>query len=130
MNEKTNRNLIVAVVILSVMLAVSVGLNIGFGRGISDNQRIKEQYRELEKTVGELARERDIEREAARELRNLNSEAKGIIVGIIKTVETTGTSLSTANKILRQVIAALQNLELLYGGDRGGGNNGVDSLGG
>jgi len=129
MNEKNNRNLIITVVVLSVVLTISVGLNIGFGRSVPDNQRIREQYRELETTVARLETEQLADRETIRELRSLNNEAKGIINGIIGTVETTGTNLSTANKILRQVIASLQSLDLLYSRDRSSGNNGLDTLG-
>jgi len=129
MNEKINRNYIITVFILSVILTISVGFNIGLGRRGTDNQRIREQYRELEITVAKLEDEQRTDREIIRELRSLNGEAKGIISVIIGTVETTGTSLSTANKILRSVISALQSLDLLYGGDNGGGGDGLDTLG-
>lgn len=128
MNEKNNRNFIITIVILSVLLTVSVGFNFGLGRSVQDNQRLREKQRELETTVTRLEAEQYADRETIRELRKLASEAKGIISGIIVTVEANGANLSTANKILRQVIAALQNLELLYGRDNGGGGNGLDSM--
>jgi len=130
MNEKGSRSYIIAVVILSAVLAVSIWNNIGLGRSVANNQRIREQYRELEATVARLEAEQLADRETIRELRSLNSEAKGIINDLIGTVETTGTNLSAANKILRRVIIALQNLELLYNRDRGGGDNGLDTVGG
>jgi len=130
MNEKINRNLIITVVILSVVLTVSVGFNIGLGGCFTDNRRLGEQQRELERTVERLTTERDREREMVGELRNLDREARGIIGGIIETIETNGTNLSAANKILRQVITALQSLDLLYRGDNRGGGNGLDTLGG
>jgi len=130
MNEKNNRNFIITIIVLSALLSVSIGFNIGLGRSVSDDQRIREQYGELKATVARLEAERDAEREITRELRSLNSEAKGIINGIFRTVETTGINLSTANKIIRQVIIALQNLELLYSRDRGSGGDGLDTLGG
>jgi len=129
MNEKDNRNFIITIVILSVMLSVSVGFNIGLGRGVPDNQRIREQHREYKATITRLETEQLADRETIRRLRNLNREAKGIISDLIGTVETTGTNLSAANKILRQVIVSLQSLELLYRRDRGGGGDGVDTVG-
>jgi len=130
MNEKNNRFYIIAIVILFVILTISVGFNIGLGRSIPDNQRLRDQQRELERTVEQLVIERDKERETVGELRNLNREARGIISGVIETVETNGTNISNANKILRQVISALQSLDLLYRRDNVGWNNGVDTLGG
>jgi len=130
MNEKTNRNLVITIIILSVILTISVGLNIGLGRSVPDNQRLRDQQRELERAVEQLTLERDRERETVGELRNLNREARGIINGVIETVETNGASLSNANKILRSVITALQSLDLLYRGDNRGGDNGLDTLGG
>jgi len=128
-DEKNNLGFIITVVILSVALTISVGFNIGLGRSVSDNQRIGEQCRRLETTVEQLTVERDAERETVRELRDLHREARGIIDGIIGTVETTGTSLAAANKILRNVISALQSLELLYGRDRSSGGDGLDTVG-
>jgi len=130
MNEKDNRNFIVAIVVLSVICTISIGFNIRFGRSVADNQRIREQQQNLERTVEQLTVERDTANETIRELGRLKQEARRIIDGIIGTTETAGTSLATANKILRHVIVSLQSLELLYGGDRGSGNDGVDSLGG
>jgi len=129
MNEKNNRSYIIVIVILSVISTISVGFNIGLRRGISNNQRLRDQQRELENTITRLETEQLSNRETIRELRSLNREAKGIISDIINSTETTGSSLATANKILRSVISSLQSLNLLYSRDRGSGNNGLDTLG-
>jgi chromosome condensin MukBEF complex kleisin-like MukF subunit len=129
MNEKNNRNFIIAVVILSALFTISAGFNIGLGRSIQDNQRLRNQQRGLEATIARLETEQRADREIIRELRSLNREASGIVRGIINTVEANGASLSAANKILRQVIVALQRLDLLYGRDRGSGSDGLDTLG-
>jgi len=127
-NEKNNRNFIITIVILSALFTISAGFNFGLGRCIPDNQRLREQQRELKRTVEQLTVERDAERETVRELRRLHIEAKGIIDDIIGSTETTGSSLATANKILRQVIISLQSLDLLYSRDRDSGNNGLGNV--
>jgi uncharacterized coiled-coil DUF342 family protein len=123
--EKINRNSIIAVIVLSALFTISVGFNIGLGKCLSDNQRFNDRQREYETTIAELTGERDAEREINRELRSLSREARAVISDLIRTVETTGTGLSTANQILRTVINSLQNLDLLYSRS---GSNGLDTL--
>ena len=128
--QKTNRGFIIAVIIMAALLAVSVGYNIRLGRGVADNQRLRDLQRESERTIIELAAERDAERSAVAELRNLNSEAAAIIANALDTVTATGQSLARANEILRQVIAALQSLDLLYRRGDGSGGGRLDTVGG
>jgi hypothetical protein len=128
MNEKDNCNFIIAIVILSVVLTISIGLNIGFGKSVADNNGFREQQRRYEETIKRLEAEQNTDREAIRELRNLNREAEGIIEGIIRGTETAGTNLTAANKILRYVIDSLQSLNLLYSRNRSSWVDGVDSL--
>ena len=130
MNEKNNRNYLIAIIILSGLFAISIGFNIGLGRSVSDNHRLRDIQRELERTVAELTAERDAERAAIGELRNLNTEAAAIVSEALQTNAAAGASLARANEILRTVITALQNLDLLYSGGDGSGADGVDPLGG
>ena len=128
--QKTNRGFIIAVIIMAALLAVSVGYNIRLGRGVADNQRLRDLQRESERTIIELAAERDAERAARRELGKLGAEARGIIGEALHTVETSGTSIARANEKLRAAIAALQNLDILYRRGDGSGCGRLDTVGG
>ena len=130
MNEKTNRDFIIAVIILSAVLAVSVGFNIGLGRGVADNQRLRDLQRESERTIANLADDNKHAERRAAAAERLNREAAAIVTDALGTNAATGASLARANEILRSVIAALQNLDLLYGRDNGTGGSGMDTLGG
>jgi len=129
MNEKNNRNYIITIVILSVILTISIGFNFGFGRSVADNQRLRNLQLESERTIAELTAERDNERAAATELRNLGTEARGIISDALTTNAPTASNLARANELIRSTITALQALELLYSRDYGGRDNGLDTLG-
>ena len=129
MNEKNNSLFIVTVIILSIVLTVSIGLNIGFGRSYSDNKQLRNKQRELDITIEQLTAERERERTAAAQLRNLNREANDIIRQALDTAAGNVPNYARANEIIRAVIAALQNLEVLYNHSDGSGDYRMDTMG-
>ena len=130
MNEKSYRNYLVIIIVLSVVLTVSVGFNFRFRGSVADNNRLGEIQRELERTIVELTEQADGTEQRATAAERINREAAAIVTDALTANEPTGASLARANEILRSVISALQNLDLLYRGSNGGGDNGMDTLGG
>ena len=129
MNEKNCRSIIAVIVILAALLAISIGLNIGLGRGFANNQRLRELQRESERTIIELTEYNKHAEQRATAAERLNREAAVIVTDALGTNAATSQSLARANEILRQVIVALQSLDLLYSGGDGGGGNRLDTMG-
>ena len=127
---QNNRCLFVTIIILSVILAVSVGCNIRFGRSVADNNRLRELQLESERTIAELTDDNRRAEKRATTAERLNREAAVIVADALHTNAPTGANLARANEIVRSVITTLQNLELLYRGSNGCGDNGLDTLGG
>lgn len=130
MNEKNNSRFIIAIIILSVVLSVSIGFNIGLGRSYSDNQQLRENERKLNITIEQLTAEREYERNKTAELRELNREANDIIRQALDTAAGNIPNYARANEIIRSVIEALHNLEVLYNRGNGSRDNRMDTLGG
>ena len=127
---QTCRCPIFIIIIGAIILIASIGLNIGLGRGVADNIQLRENQRESERIIAELEDSNRRAEQRASTAERLNREAAVIVTDALDTNAATGSNLSRANEILRQVITALQNLDLLYSGSICYRDNGMDTMGG
>ena len=130
MDEKpVNRNFIIVFIVLSALLAISAGFNIRLGRSVTDNRGLREQQRAAEGTIAELARERDYQGARIDQLEGLHREAVSIVSDALAANTADRPNLARANEIIRSVITALHNIELLYSGDWSTRADGLGTVG-